>query len=181
MIAHALDNESGGNTGGFPGEQRGFELCTCKWYDYSVGGGWIAIYRLNDTEKAEGVAQWMEDAVANGYLGYNQNRTRRKEFFDHIAAYDFDVSKVCDNIATDCGGLVYTAIYSQFRIAATNAETDLLGQTIYGIPTTGLFDAYLMNDIADVVKYTDEAHLMNSGDLKRGDIMLADGHVAVWI
>lgn len=197
MIAHAVTDEDEDGTPymGDRGDQKGYELCACKWYDYP----WTDVYRLGDETKAKGVADFMERAITNGYVGYDQNRDRRKGFFDAMSGdgVDFCPDHLDYNRGTDCCGLVYTAIYSQYRIPATDAEKDLNDKEIFGIPTTGLINKYLMNDIGNVTKYAvkyaaeddendpriiiDPDFVHSDAGLVRGDILLADGHIAVWI
>ena len=195
MIAHAVNNEDDGQTGGAHGDQRGYELVACKWYKYKEG--WTDVFRPKSSDKAEGIAQFMEDAVANGCIGYNQNRSRRKEFFDCVVnEKNLDVTRVDHNHSTDCCGLVYTAVYSQYLIPAVDVGEDKSGNDLFGIPTTDKITKYLMEDVGDFYHYpsdntsdyapgweklTPEKILDGWEHLERGDILLAEGHVAVWI
>jgi hypothetical protein len=56
----------------------------------------------------------MEDAVLNGYIGYDQNHSRRKGLYDSVATdkINFNVKKMLETKGTDCSGLVYTALRS---------------------------------------------------------------------
>lgn len=179
LIIHASMDENKVGTMQNIGDQIGHELCTVKWYKYS--GGWKAVYRPQTPDKREGICQFMIDAIANGFIGYDQNRKRRKAFFDAVQELDFKVSELDTHKSTDCCGLVFTAVFSQYKIPASNAEFDLNGLEIFGIPTTGLIDDYFIKDVKDFVKYTDSAHLESASELERGDILLADGHIAIYI
>ena len=180
LIAHATNDEDEDTTptDGDYGDQNGYELNACKWYSYP----WLAVYRSNDKDnkKAEIIAAFMQKAITNGYFGYNQNRNRRKEFFYALQDVEFDPDRVNWNLSTDCSGLAYTAIYAAYRIRGSDSYVSTSG-SLDGIAKSGDFDDYLMNIIGDFTKYTSEDYLASADKLLRGDILLADGHVAVWI
>ena len=183
MLAHALDDENGAGTGGAHGDQKGYELCCCPWYSYP----WIAVYRPvdengdRDEDKANAIALFMERAVTNGFFGYNQNRNRRKEFFDVLAAVEFFPEYVTENVSTDCSGLVYTAVYSAYHIEGLDSYVTEEGNTLYRIPKTGNMDDYLLNVVGGFTKCDGAEYLESADNLMRGDILLADGHIAVWV
>lgn len=181
MIAHAVSNENGDATGGAYGDQKGFELCACPWYAYP--SGWVAVYRANDATKADGIAKFMEKAVSNGHLGYDQTRSVRKAFFDAVVDKEFAVEHINENHGCDCSSLVYAAVRSQYNVDPTGVEYDnnTPPQYLYGIPLARMFNDYLMTDIGGFTLHNSDEYLNSNSMLERGDILLADGHIAVWI
>ena len=177
MLSHALNDENAGPTGGAHGDQKGYELCCCPWYSYP----WIAVYRPVSGVKGDGMARFMEAAVANGYIGYDQDLELRKETIAWLADHDYDVSRMNGNHCVDCSALVYAAVLSQYGIGYSGkgvADT---------VPKTWHFDEYLMEILTPAdpgggfEKLTDSSCLDSADSLIRGDILLADGHVAIWI
>ena len=181
LIAHAIENEKGTGTGGTAGDQVGWEICAMTWYRYP-GAGWLAVYRSRSADKAEAMARFMEEAICNGYIGYNQSRWQRKRLFDHMLSIGFNISEVSEPYSTDCGGLVYLAVYSAYRVPATRADFDGSGtRQAFGVPTVSRFDDYLMRDVRDFDKLESDEYCESPDLLLRGDILIAGDHIAIWI
>lgn len=168
LFAHARSNENEATTGGYDGDQTGYELNAIKWYD----NGWDIVYRPTDTTKAELIADFMEKAVANGFIGYSQGVAERRSLFDLCVENDFHPELITTPCSCDCSSLVYTAFFYAYKIMYGNNE----------IPTVNAFETIIDAEIGSFEKFTDSEHLTKSDNLKRGDIIIArDTHIGIWI
>ena len=168
MIAHASINEHGRVSGGNLGDQTKKEVCIRSWY----GKPWGCVIRFIDADMREKVAKCMEDAARNDHIGYDQSR--RNTLLNCSRRYNFDVSKVIENCATDCSALVSLAcIYAgipenKLVINGNSASTRTLKQAL---KATGEVNIFTTSD------YTTKPD-----KLLRGDILLKEGaHVVVVI
>lgn len=178
MIAHATHNENGELYSGVASCQSGSELQARTWYQR----GWIHVYRAVNAEDREKIADFMEKAVANGFIGYDSNRVKRDTLFNAIFTEGNAVEAVNKSVFCDCSSLVYCALYKttgkKFIIGEDAAESD----AVVICPRTIHFVDYIETQCAGMFEKLSEAQHTNSADgLIRGDIMYADGHVAVWI
>lgn len=162
MIAHA----SSGDSNAYMGEHTGFELNTRAWWDAS----WIGVYRANDETAREKLADFMERAVCNGYIGYSQST--RMTLFNTLSANGFKPEIINENVCCDCSSLVYSAIRSIYDVTYSGRPTSA--------PVTAEYDAFLLETNL-FTKYATDEYLKSSDNLLRGDILLKDGHVAIWI
>lgn len=169
LIAHSLADEEGSAKGGHPGDQTGHELCAQPFFE----SGWTHLYRANNAEKAEQIADFMEKAVANGYIGYDQSQ--RITLFNAIYP-DFKVEKLTDAVECDCSSLVYCAVYSAYRVPYSNEEANA--------PLVKDYEKYLLTGELEG-KFEKiqpaEGFITSEENLVRGDILIKDGHMAVWI
>ena len=172
LIAHATNSETGSILGQHDGDQLGCELCACKWYD----GEWLAVYRAKTEEARERMARFAEDAVTNGYIGYSQDNEKRHAFITAVMNNDYQPEMVNENCTCDCSTLVYGAVCAYYAIP-WDSGLGLDGS----VPTTGNFDSFLMERVADFDKHTTDDYLKAATLLQRGDILLKDGHIAIWI
>lgn len=160
-----------------PGKLDG-ELNVVPFY-----GGWQYVFRPKSDEVAERLASLMEGAVANGhYIGYGQaslasdgGKYPRTGVFDALFKMSNpDTNKIMTLCNCDCSSLVGACVYScgkvepklykpEFRTMWTGTERDML-------MSTGCF-----------VEMTDPILLELGTGLKRGDILLKQGHTAVSI
>lgn len=138
------------------------ELNVVNWY-----GGWEAVYRPIDGEVAEKIAIFAYRAVSNGnYIGYSWSGNT--QLFDALKAkgstdpMDVDTLVNCD-CATLAGAAVYYAgIHDDgLRAMLTWKEDEILMRT----------NAFL--------KLTDKEMLANGKGIRRGDILLKEGHTAI--
>ena len=172
LIAHATSNEHKKISGGELGDQSGYELCACTWFD----AGWTAVYAAQDPEKLERMAQFAEDAVTNGFFGYSQNRDYRERFIRQCKLHDFQPDLVNINRVCDCSTLIYGAVFAAYGVKYT---------TDYATPpTTEVFDGYLMNQFpkGTFVKYEKgDDYDLGPDNLARGYSLFKPGHIAIWI
>lgn len=181
LIAQANFNELGTGSGGSPGEQLGLELNARQWYSYP----WAAVYRPVNAEYAEYIADFMERAVSNGYLGYDLLAANRRTLFDALQANGYWIDEVDKPCTCDCSSLVYCAVYGATGVAYVPAG---MGRETAGTaycPVVADYDGYLMEQCAgQFEKLTDSAYTQSPNKLLRGDILVGYGssnHVAVWV
>lgn len=166
LIAHASIDENNRARGGQAGDQTGKEVCIREWYNKP----WNVMIRFNDPVMANKVADCMEMAAANIYIGYDQNQ--RNTLLTKARKYNYDVSKVKEPCETDCSALVsVSCMYAGIpESALTYNGNCLTTRTLRaGLKATG-----------EVSVYTTIPYLAKPDKLKRGDILLKEGsHVVV--
>lgn len=161
-----------------PGGNMDGELNVVPFY-----GGWKYVFRPKDERIAERIAWLMEGAVENGsYIGYGQGslasdggKYPREGVFDALFAMVSPETRKIKNLCNcDCSSLVAACVYScgtldpklyvpEFRTMWTGTERQML-------MATGAF-----------VELTDPLLLELGTGIKRGDILLMEGHTAVSI
>ena len=169
MIAEAGSDADAGDesTNNIRGEQRGYELRAIWDYEYE----WVKVFRAKDEALREQIADFMERAVLNGYVGYAQQN--RGTLFNNIKNMDFRVELLNSPANCDCSSLTYCAIYAATRIPFT--------EDVSIAPITDTFETYL-NTTGLFDDITADDYLGKTDNLERGDILLEAGHhVAVYI
>lgn len=143
-------------------------------------GGWKMVFRAKNPDVAERIAYMIEGAVLNGdHIGYGQaslasdgGKYPREGVFDALFQMsDPDTRKINTLCNCDCSSLVGACVYGaspalyipELRTMWTGTERDIL-------MGTGAF-----------IELTDPLLLELGTGLKRGDIMLKEGHTAVAI
>lgn len=158
-IGHASIDENGKASGGAAGDQTEKEVCTRDWYSKP----WTCVIRPKDSTVAEKIAKAMEQACANDKIGYDQ--AQRTTLFAQAQACGFDLSKITVACETDCSALVAVCV----NAAGISVSKDIYtGNEKSALVATKKFDTY-----------TDSSYIASSANLKRGDILLANGHTAV--
>ena len=162
MIAHASKDEKNGIKNGKAGDQTGREVCIRSWYNRP----WNVVLRFLDKATADNVARCMEAAAANDNIGYDQNQ--RNTLLNKCRRFGYDVSKVTEPCECDCSSLVSVAcMYSGIP------EKEL---TYKGNCATTRTLRNMLLKTGTVVAYTDPALTKSTDKLKRGDILLSEGH-----
>lgn len=159
MIGHASIDENGKAQGGAAGDQTGKEVCTRTWYSKP----WTCVIRANSSIVAEKIAKAMEQACANDKIGYDQSQ--RTTLYTQAKACGWDLSKITTACETDCSALVAVCV---------NAAGITVSKDIY----TGNEKSALLATEQFTV-YTSSDYTGSSSKLKRGDILLGNGHTAV--
>lgn len=163
-IAHASISENG-NAGwdgkAKAGDQTGREVCTRDWYNKP----WKAVIRPNDAAVAEKIAKAAEQGAANNKIGYDQSQ--RTTLYNQAKAHGWDLSKITEACETDCSAFVAVCVNAAGIAVSKDIYT---GNELTALKNTGKFTVY-----------TDSAHVAKSENLKRGDILLGDGHTAMVI
>ena len=158
-IGHASGDEYKRISGGAAGDQTGGEVCTRAWYS----NPWISVIRPKDSTIAEKIAKAMEQACANNYIGYDQSE--RTTLYMHAKATKWDLSKITLHCECDCSSLVAVCV----NAAGISVSKDIYtGNEQAALVETGYFTVY-----------TSVAYVGSSDNLKRGDILLGDGHTAI--
>lgn len=165
-IAHASIDENGRARGGQAGDQTGKEVCIREWYNKP----WGYVIRFKEKAMAEKVAECMEKAAANIYIGYDQNQ--RNTLLNKARKYNFDVSKVKEPCETDCSALV--------SVACMYAGIPESALTLYGNCAHTRNLRQMLKATGEVDVYSTIPYVAKQDKLKRGDILLKEGsHVAV--
>ena len=162
MIGHASGTEYG-DTGwdgrAKAGDQTGKEVCKRTWYSYP----WIAVIRPKDSTVAEKIAKCCEQGAANDNIGYDQSQ--RETLYAQAKKVNFNLSKITTKCETDCSAFVAVCV----NAAGIKVSSDMYtGNELATLRNTGKFTIYTSSD------YT-----AKSDKLKRGDILLGNGHTAM--
>lgn len=162
MIGHAAKNEHGTYKDGQVGDQTKVEVYITKWYNRP----WNVILRAKDDMVREKIAKAMEMACNNNDIGYSQGT--RNTLWNNVKANKFDPSKTTKAVNTDCSALVcvccaYAGVPIQYlQIGNNSLTTSTLRKYLL---QSGMFDAF-----------TEVEYLTSDKYLKRGDILLYEGH-----
>ena len=157
-----------------PGKLDG-ELNVVNFY-----GGWQYVFRAKNENKAEQIADFVLGAVENAkYIGYGQDSLKsdggkypRTSLFDTLFKMPSPQNprKVKTLCNCDCSALMGDALYFGAYIRNPEFRTMWTGTERKMIMETGEF-----------IELTDPLLLELGTGLKRGDILLKDGHTAVAI
>lgn len=158
-LGHAVGSENGTHNGK-PGNQTGKELRFQEWYERSQG--WLHVFRAKSTKHRKLIADAMEKAVRNQNIGYSQDD--RTSLYKNVYIVDFDPSKTTKAVNCDCSSLVSVCV----NYAGIPLSKDVYtGNLASALKNTGKFADYTSDDYTKSYK-----------KLKRGDIVLGNGHVA---
>lgn len=158
-IGHASIDERGKASGGQAGDQTKKEVCTRTWYKHP----WTAVIRPNSATVAEKIAKCSEQICANDNIGYDQSQ--RTTLYTQAKAKKWDCSKITVKCETDCSAKVSVCVNAAGIAVSKDMYT---GNEKSVLKNTGKFTIY------ETSKYTGADTY-----LKRGDILLANGHTAV--
>ena len=155
-IGQASRDERMRYSGGIAGDQDGKEVAIREWYNRP----WNKVLRCRDSKKAEKIAQAMEKACRNDYIGYDQSQ--RTTLYSLCKANGWRIEDIETPCETDCSALVAVCV---------NAA---------GIKVSG--DIYTGNE-ANALLRTEEfelltapKYLLSDEYLRRGDILLYEFH-----
>ena len=155
-IGQASRDERMRYSGGIAGDQDGKEVAIREWYNRP----WNQVLRCRDSKKAEKIAQAMEKACRNDYIGYDQSQ--RTTLYSLCKANGWRIEDIETPCETDCSALVAVCV---------NAA---------GIKVSG--DIYTGNE-ANALLRTEEfelltapKYLLSDEYLRRGDILLYEFH-----
>ncbi len=157
IIGSARIDENGNTHGGKAGDQTGSEVGIQEYYNHSKG--WYVIRANSDTVR-ERIAQAMEWACANDYIGYDQYQ--RDTLYNAVKSLNFDISKLNKAVETDCSALVRVCVnYAGIGVGDFNTASELSTLIVTG--------AFKRVDVS-----------LPAG-LKRGDILVTKtkGHTVV--
>lgn len=144
-------------------------------------GGWKYVFRPKNKDVAERIAYLIEGAVMNGdYIGYGQDslksdggKYKRTGVFDALFNMSNPDTRLIRTLCNcDCSSLVGACVYGAAHYAPALYKPEL--RTMW----TGTERSMLMST-GEFVELTDPQLLQLGTGLKRGDILLMDGHTAV--
>lgn len=165
LIAHASIDEHGKTKNGQAGDQTKKEVCTREWYNKP----WNVLVRFTDPKMAEKVAVSMENASKNDLIGYDQNQ--RNTLLKEARKHNYDISKVDVPCECDCSSLVSVAC-----MYAGIPESTL---TLNGNCCTTSTLRQCLKSTGEVEIFTTPLYLTRTDRLKRGDILIKEGHHVV--
>ena len=161
-IGHASIDERGKATGGSAGDQTKKEVCTRAWYN----GGWHTVLRPKNKALAEKSATALEAACANNKIGYDQGG--RNTLHKQAQINDFDLAKISVSCECDCSSLIHVC-------AIAGGANLTYGSN--GFTTRNMADKLMAT--GDYEKLTDSKYLTTDTNLRRGDILVKDGHTVM--
>lgn len=159
-IGHASIDENGKIRGGASGDQTGKEVCIRDYY----AKGWNVVLRPKKSSIAEKSAAACEAGCHNPAVGYDQNQ--RNSFYNEAKKKNFDLSKVKTKCETDCSAFM--------TLCAVAGGVKKLQYTGNAPATSTMRKVFL--DSGEYIALTDKKYLNSDEYLKRGDILLKEGH-----
>ena len=164
-IGHTSIDERGKAKGGSAGDQNGKEVCIRNYYIYR--GGWDFVLRCVDSSVADKMALICEAGCNNPNIGYNQNNRNSlyKQFLTAKSLGGINVK--CD---TDCSAFM--------TVCAIAAGINI--QYGFNAPTTSTMKRVFKNTGKLQCLYEKE-YLTSNEYLKRGDILVKEGHHTIMI
>lgn len=155
-IGQASRDERGRYSGGLAGDQDGKEVAIREWYNRP----WNKVLRCKDSKKAEKIAQTMEKACKNDFIGYDQNQ--RTTLYSLAKANEWKIEDIETPCETDCSALVAVCV----NAAGIRVSGDIYtGNEANALLRTGEFELL-----------TAPKYLLSDEYLKRGDILLYEFH-----
>lgn len=121
------------------------------------------VFRAKDTNVAEKLASTMEAACANDYIGYDQSQ--RTTLYTQAEKVNFDLTKINTPCECDCSALVAVCVNAAGIKVSKSMYTGSEEKTLIG---TGKF-----------LRYKESDYQTKSDYLRRGDILLGNGHTAI--
>lgn len=165
VLGSSSKDENGLYRGGQAGDQSGKEVYILNWYN----GGWKYVIRPKKAVLAEKIASACEKACNNNNIGYDQGQ--RNTLLAEAKKVGLDLSKITTPCECDCSSFVSTCCVCS-GLSEGIFFSGGNGRTTYNLlsacESTGEF--YVLT----ASNYTQEKNY-----LKRGDILLADGHTVI--
>lgn len=165
VLGSSSKDERGQYNSGQAGDQTGKEVYTLNWYD----GGWKTVIRPASTKLAEAIASACEKGCNNNNIGYDQYQ--RNTLLAEAKKVNFDLSKITIPCECDCSSFVSTCCVC----AGLSESTFFPGGN--GCTTYNLLQQ--CNKTQSFVTLTSNNYTKSKDYLKRGDILLADGHTVI--
>lgn len=163
MIANCSHDENGKYKNGKAGDQTGGEYTRRKWYNRP----WSHVIRFEDSTIANLIAELATEAADNNCIGYDQNE--RLTFWKQLQKYSYRPKNIKVKCETDCSAST-AAIIKAVGYLLNNDKLKSIPETCY----SGNIRVALKNRGAKV--FTEDKYLKSDSYLKRGDILLYEGH-----
>lgn len=164
-IGHASIDERGKGTGGNAGDQTRREVCIREWY----AKGWTVLLRPKNRDVAEKSARACEKGCANANIGYDMNQ--RNTAHTQAKKVGYDLSKIKEKCETDCSAFM--------TLCALSAGVTSLEYTGNAPTTSTMRRAFTASGAYEAL--TDSKYLTSDKYLRRGDILVAEGHHTVMV
>lgn len=161
-IGHASIAETGG-INGKKGDQTKREVCIRDYYNKN----WTCVLRPKHPSLAESSAKACELLCANNNIGYGQN-DRNSLYNEWKRTHDISKIGKCN---TDCSAFM--------TLCAIIGGCVELNYTINAPTTSTMRRAFSATEKYQVL--TDKKYLTSSAYLKRGDILVSEGHHTVMV
>ena len=159
LIGHVSIDTKGQSTGGIAGDQTGKDLCIRSWYNKP----WIKVFRPITNIVAESLASAMEAACKNDHISYSSSN--KTSLFNEAKKVNFDLNKITNDCTSD-------------NVALIAVCANAAGLPVSANMTIGTEEKLLTRTAAFII-LTGKEYLNSSQYLKRGDILLANGHTAI--
>ena len=164
-LGSSSKDERGEYRGGQAGDQTDKEVWILNWYD----GGWTHVIRPKTPVLAEKIANACEKACNNNNIGYDQYE--RNTLYREALKVGMDFSKITTPCECDCSSLVSTCciaagLSTNIFYAGNNMRTTW--NLVQACESTGQFNIL-----------TSTAYTKSKDYLKRGDILLSNGHTVI--
>lgn len=163
MISNSGSDERGKYSSGQAGDQTGTEWQLRSWYNRP----WNVMLRYPDRNVAQKMSDLATKAANNNKIGYNQDD--RYSYWQHLAASNYDPSKITVACNADCSAGVAANVKATGYLL--NIQK-LKNVSIYCY-TGNLKNALVQ---AGFVAYTDSKYLTSDEYLLPGDVLLYEGH-----
>lgn len=163
MISNSGHDENGKYSGGRAGDQTGGEWAIQKWYNRP----WSVVLRHTRETVRNLVADLAEEAAKNDLIGYDQGQ--RYTFWENLKAAGFHPAKIQTACEADCSAGVAAICKAAGYLLD---DEDLKDISIYAY--TGNLKSVLSK--AGFKAITDPNYLSGDAYLRRGDILLLEGH-----
>ena len=167
MLSMASIDENGNISGGQAGDQTGKEVKLCNWYSHP----WKKIMRPNDSNIGIKISDLAIAGAKNENIGYNQST--RNTLRTQAKLVNYDLSKITTPCATDCSAFASLCCEG----AGLNVTYTTLSNGVQNAPTSGTIE----HSVSGCTILTDSKYLTSGSYLKKGDILIASGHVAVCV
>jgi len=163
-IGHASIGENGAKNNA-AGDQTGREVCIRSYYKKN----WHTLLRAKDINVASRMANNCEILCENDLVGYDQNqRNSLRTELQKVRFISQDLITLCE---TDCSAFM--------SVVAECAGVAMYGQYVNGnAPTTSnMVQRFYATGMFDVL--TDKVYMNSEKRLKRGDILVCNGHTVM--
>lgn len=170
-IGHASINEKGKTSGGKAGDQTKKEICIRDFYVYK--GGWSYVLRCVNPYVANNMATVMEAICKLDLCGYDQpNRNSLYRMWQKYGS----IGAIKEKCSADCSSSITVATIAGFKAS----NVDLSFNYGSNAPTTKTMKK-VFRDTGKFILLTDKKYLTKGDYLKRGDILVKEGHHTVMV
>lgn len=157
-LAHARISEKG-TVEGVAGDQNGHEVEISDWYS----GGWLAVYRPNNSTDAAIIANTAVLGCQNNNIGYSQDD--RTSLYQSAKQYGFNLDRIKTPCNTDCSAFVSVCVNAAGIVVSKDMTTRNEDTVLMG---TGKFTRLVASKF-----------LIKPDLLLAGDILRKQGHTAI--